>query len=232
MPLLYTSDIDFSYSCASSTVSYLDYNTGTASSINYLNSYRGTNSCTGLCGEENQNNINICLDNSWSSLNRQYRAHSYEETVNLNVSGYISLDSSLSLKYTYIPTPVEVKKWEIKKQLTVIVKSRAQEISKIPSNEWMAIQTLRDMITETEYRKYLKDGFISIKGQSGKIYKISKHGWHTKVFLKGDLIEEICVRLKGDVPPTDNVIAFKTMIETDEEYFASLGNRYIMKKVA
>lgn len=50
------------------------------------------------------------------------------------------------------------------------------------------------------------------------------------MYFKGELVEEICVRLKSGMPPTDNVIAFKTIIETNEKYFALLGNRYNMKK--
>jgi hypothetical protein len=126
----------------------------------------------------------------------------------------------------------ERKRREIKSNLTIIVKSRSQELRDIPDNEWVAMQTLREMITETAYRRYLKDGFISVYGQSGKVYQIFRNRNHQKVYLKGELIEEICVRLNGNVPPTDNVIAFKTMIEVDEESFAMLGNRYNMRKAA
>jgi len=137
--------------------------------------------------------------------------------------------------YYYTPvdtTPIAQKRREIKEQLTIIVTSRAQELRDIPANEWAAMQTLREMITETEYRKYIRDGFISVRGQSGKVYQIFRNRWHTKVYFRGELVEEICVRLKGSAPPTDNVIAFKTMIEFDEEYFASLGNRYNMRQAA
>jgi hypothetical protein len=124
------------------------------------------------------------------------------------------------------------KRNRIKSKLTIIIKSRAQELCTIPDNEWVAMQTLREMITEADYRKYIKDGFITIRGQSGKIYQIFRNKSHTKVYFKGELIEEICVRLKSNAPPTDSVIAFKTMIEVDEESFAVLGNRYNMKQAA
>jgi hypothetical protein len=135
-------------------------------------------------------------------------------------------------KYSKELNNTERKRREIRSNLAIIVKSRSQELRDIQDNEWVAMQTLREMITETAYRRYLKDGFISVCGQSGKVYQIFRNRSHQKVYLKGELIEEICVRLKGDVPPTDNVIAFKTMIEVDEESFAMLGNRYNMKKAA
>jgi hypothetical protein len=141
-----------------------------------------------------------------------------------DASKYYTLSPELSI--------VDKKRFEIKEQLTIIVSSRAQELRNIPENEWVAMQTLREMITETEYRKYIRDGFISVRGQSGKVYQVFRNRAHTKVFFQGELIEEICVRLKGMAPPTDHVVAFKTMIEFDEEYFASLGNRYNMRQAA
>lgn len=35
-----------------------------------------------------------------------------------------------------------------------------------------------------------------------------------------------CVRLKGNVPPTDNVIAIMTMLSVDEDMFRKSGNVY------
>jgi hypothetical protein len=86
--------------------------------------------------------------------------------------------------------------------------------------------TLREMISETDFRKYLKYGFVSVKGKKGRIYQIFRDKSHTKVYEDGKLKEEICVRLSTEVPYTDNVIAFKTMIETSEELFRSSGNIY------
>lgn len=141
-------------------------------------------------------------------------------------SPYIWYDSN---SYSYREeSPIETKRREIQSNLTIIVKSRAQKLTDVPDNEWVAMQTLRDMITEAEYRRYIKYGFISVLGKSGKIYQVDRVKRHVKVFLKGVLVEEICVGLKGDAPPTDKVIAFKTMIEADEESFAALGNRYNM----
>lgn len=137
---------------------------------------------------------------------------------------YVRLNSEID--------PVAQKRCEIKSQLTIIVKSRAQSLTSIPDNEWVAMQTLREMITEAEYRKYVKDGFITVRGQSGKVYQVFRNRSHTKVYYQGELVEEICVRLRGGTPPTDNVIAFKTMIEVDEESFAALGNRYNMRRAA
>jgi hypothetical protein len=115
----------------------------------------------------------------------------------------------------------------IRSNLTIIAKDRARPI-KVESNdpEHAALETLREMIPEAEFRQYLKYGFISVKGKKGRIYQIFRNRSHTKVFEDGCLKEEICVRLPNYVPGTDNVIAFKIMIETSEELFRSSGNVY------
>lgn len=119
-------------------------------------------------------------------------------------------------------------KAQLKRNLTIIVKSRARPIRDIPDNERVAIETLREMITEAEFRKYIKDGFILVRGHSGRVYQIFRDRDHTKVWEKGKLVEEVCVRIKRslNVPPTDNVIAFRTAILCSENEFKKLGNVY------
>lgn len=116
----------------------------------------------------------------------------------------------------------------------ILIKSRAKIIPyhRVSEPEAKAMETLREMITETEFRKYLKYGFILVKGKSGRVYQIFRDKHHTKVWHRGLLIEEVCVRLTYGVPPTDNVIAFKAAIETDEEDFKKLGNVYKMAEAA
>ena len=118
----------------------------------------------------------------------------------------------------------------IRKNLIVCVKSRSRPIRDINNSEWTAIETLREMITEVQYRKYIRDGFLLVKGaQSGLIYQIFRNSTHTKIWDKGKVTKEVCVRIKDQkIPPTDNVIAFKSIIESNELEFQKLGNVYNM----
>jgi hypothetical protein len=122
----------------------------------------------------------------------------------------------------------------LKGNLTIIVKSRADPLKHVSRSESKALETLREMITEIEYRKYLKYGFVCVYGRSGRTYQIFRNKAHTKVWEHGMLVEEICVRINHniDCPPTDNVIAFKTLIEISEHEFRSLGNVYNMRRAA
>ena len=137
---------------------------------------------------------------------------------------------------TLSPNRFKRKLLQLKKNLTIIVKSRAtgwagsQSGFRIPQSEKVAIETLREMITETDFRKYIIHGFILVKGRSGRVYQIFRNRDHTKIWEKGKLVEEVCVRIKDrKIPPTDNLIAFKVLIETDENEFKKLGNVYNMK---
>lgn len=113
------------------------------------------------------------------------------------------------------------------KKYYIIVHSRADIIKGVPKNELCAIDTLREMITEAEYRRYMIHSFITVPVPSGKIYQIFRNSQHIKVWQKGVLVEELCIYLKDSkIPPTDKVIALKTMLETDEEDTRKLGNLY------
>lgn len=119
------------------------------------------------------------------------------------------------------------------KKYHIIVKSRANIIINAPKSELRAIDTLREMITEADYRKYMTHSFITVPVPSGKTYQIFRNDNHVKIWSNGTLIEELCVYIRdGKIPPTDKVITLKTMIETDEEGTRKLGNIYRMYQAA
>jgi hypothetical protein len=116
---------------------------------------------------------------------------------------------------------------KLKSNLVIAVKSRVQEIQQAPPEERVALETLREVISEAEFRKYLRYGFILVRGQSGDVFQIFRNRSHTRVWRNGKVVEEVCVRIKAsDVPPTDNVIAFRQIIQTSEAEFKKLGNVY------
>jgi hypothetical protein len=112
--------------------------------------------------------------------------------------------------------------------LVIVVKSRIRTEYKVKSAaESKALDSLREMISEAEFRKYLTYGFFIVKGKSGKLYQIFYMERHIQVWDKGRHVEDLCVYLKDDkIPPTDKLIAFKVMIESDEESFRNCANIY------
>ena len=123
---------------------------------------------------------------------------------------------------------------KLKSNITIAIKSRADLPNMSDSAERTAMETLRESISETEFRKYLRYGFVLVKGKSGDTFQIFRNRSHTKVWRNGQVIEEICVRIHHDqkVPPTDNVIAFRSIIQANEESFRKLGNMFKMNRVA
>ena len=157
---------------------------------------------------------------------RQYvKGYKYDPAtgrMEVNIETYIYSINDVP----FVSEPNDLK-WKLKQNLVIHIKSRAEPIYNAPLNERNAIDTLREMITEIEFRKYVKHGFILVKGNSGDIYQVFRNRDHTKVWRKGQMIKEVCVRISNrKIPPTDNVIAFKTMIEVDEDEFERIGNVY------
>jgi len=137
------------------------------------------------------------------------------------------------MKFESSPSKFHRKMIQLRRNMTIIVHSRAEPIRKAEDNEMNAIDTLREMITEAEFRKYMTHGFLLVKGASGLVYQVFRNRAHTKVWENGQVIEEVCVRIKErKIPPTDNVIAFKILIETSEGEFRKLGNVYNMRDAA
>jgi len=180
----------------------------------------------------------------YSTLNSNFTSeHTTGNSLGILISGSMGLnidnDGSVSINsiQPYFPkSPRSIKRENIKKNLATHFKSRANSVNPLkglPENEQRAIETLREEITESEFRKYIKYGFVLVKGQSGKTYQIYRNESHTKVWKNGKVIEEICVRIKNyKIPPTDNVIAFSNMIQIDEEEFRKIGNVYKRMSVA
>lgn len=107
------------------------------------------------------------------------------------------------------------------------VRSHCHPISRVSSNEQIALECLREMITESDFRKYMRTGFLLIRGQSGLVYQIRRHSDHIRVWNRGKIVEEICIGIRDrNIPPTDRIVAMKVMIESDEDEIRHCGNVY------
>lgn len=133
--------------------------------------------------------------------------------------------------FEHIKSPIRY--YQTFNSLNIIIKSRADFTYNYSQEEWKALHLLREMISENDFRKYLKYGFILVKGASGDTYQIFRTRHHVKVWNKGVCIKEVCIYLTDKyIPKTDKIIAFKTIIETDEGSFLKMGNVYNMQKTA
>jgi hypothetical protein len=121
------------------------------------------------------------------------------------------------------------KRARLRQNMVVRSVSRQIEIKQRSAAELVARRTLRDMLLESEYRRYLTNGFIMVKGASGKFYQIFSDQRHIKVYEKGVLTDELCIRTVENCPPTDHVISMKLMAELEEHNLWKESNVYKKK---
>jgi len=136
---------------------------------------------------------------------------SYEEVPNYNAA-----------------TIKQVIKEVLKNNIKLIMPSR-QETLTIQASiaEMKARETLRDMLSEKDYRKYLINGFVMVQGDSGKWYQIFMKQKHVRVYERGKFIKELCIYTSAkECPPTDHVLNLKIMVECDEQAIWDNSNLY------
>lgn len=114
----------------------------------------------------------------------------------------------------------------IKSNLLIKVKNTRENLpTKYSLQEQRARDTLRDMLTEQEWRRYATNGFIMVKGSSGCWYQIfAEYNKRINVYRDNKKINNICIHSDKSCPPTDHVINMKVLVEIDETAVWQNGN--------
>lgn len=96
--------------------------------------------------------------------------------------------------------------------------------------ELKARDTLRDMLSEAEWRRYVTNSFIMVKGASGKFYQIfaNHNSERIRVYEKNAHIANLCIHSDSECPPTDHVIAMKIQVELDEDSLWHESNKFMI----
>jgi hypothetical protein len=95
---------------------------------------------------------------------------------------------------------------------------------KYTPQEQKARDSLRDMLTEEEWRRYVTNGFIMVRGSSGYWYQIFADNSRLQVYKNNKKTHAICIHTDKTCPPTDHVINMKVLIEIDEASLWANGN--------
>jgi hypothetical protein len=106
----------------------------------------------------------------------------------------------------------------------VIVPHRA--VDPMDDREFRARETLRRMIGEKAFQDYMRKGFTSVRAKSGRVYQIFPGHQNTVVWENGQVIQNLCVDLRGGFAPTDSVIMRLILVQTDEEDFWAKSNKF------
>jgi hypothetical protein len=116
-------------------------------------------------------------------------------------------------------TKQEKIKDKFKKQLAPTIISRSEnkgrQFAGVEPQELVALQLLKQMVSDEQFKRYLKHGFVAVEGPSGLVYQIARKSHSIHVWKNGQQIASLCVYLKN-VPPTDDVVAKILICECDE----------------
>ena len=92
--------------------------------------------------------------------------------------------------------------------------------------EKRARQTLRRIIGDQAFKKFLRDGFMTVVPKSGLTYRIFPGHGVTEVFDRGIMVDRLCVVLQGDFPPTDSLLMRYLLILNDEGEFSEYAVKH------
>lgn len=95
---------------------------------------------------------------------------------------------------------------------------RRVDFSQVSQPEIVALQLLKKMLSEDDWKRYLRYGFIIVSSPiTGLDYQIYRGGGHIIVLRRGQRLAELCIHVSGaKCPPTDRVIGKKIMLEATE----------------
>jgi hypothetical protein len=114
-----------------------------------------------------------------------------------------------------------------KKMAPAVISNRFRTLVKITPSELKARETLRDMILESEYRRYITNGFVMVKAiQSSRWYQIFNDRQKINVYEDGKKVCSLCIHTDDSCPPTDHIINMKLLAEIDEEKIWASANSY------
>lgn len=108
----------------------------------------------------------------------------------------------------------------------VFHRSRTSMSIAMDVREERARQTLRRIIGDQAYRKFMRNGFITVVPKSGLTYRIYPGCGITDVYDRGIMVDRLCVVLEGNFPPTDSLLMRYLLILNDEGEFSKYAIKH------
>jgi hypothetical protein len=170
---------------------------------------------------------NISITKNYSvdtSCYNSYKAF-YQNYITNSVSDYFPPCNWVGGGYFLTPKE-KLRKMLLGRQAPRVLSRRRSLSIDITPQEARARETLRQFIGEEKYRQFMKNGFITIRGKSGDVYQIFPGHQMTNVYRNGQMVDKLCIVLKGNYPPTDAIIMRFLLILNDENEFRTLAVRW------
>jgi hypothetical protein len=94
--------------------------------------------------------------------------------------------------------------------------------------EMRARETLKVILGEEKYRRFVKAGFVSVTNPISQMTYQIFHSTHhlTHVYKNGQMIDRLCIYMKGNFPPTDFVITMYLMALNNDQEIWKIANKH------
>jgi len=91
-----------------------------------------------------------------------------------------------------------------------------------------ARQLLRELLTDNEFKQFLRDGFLKVKSPtfSNREYHIPAYAGMVRVYENGLPAMRLCVGPSRVLPPDDVVVTHLLMIRGDERQYLGKANSF------
>ena len=169
----------------------------------------------------------VDLQNRTGNLGTYYiTAAGDSVTITLRSTGAGGIIDSQAVFWPHPSLKQELSR-AVKQNLLIKVKSRNHNlVAKWSPQEQKARDTLRDMVTEKDWRRYVTNGFVMVRGGSGYWYQIFSGDSYERIQVYKDnkRTHKICIHSDKSCPPTDHVINMMVMVEIDEQWLWQNGN--------
>jgi hypothetical protein len=199
----------------------------TTSSIRWITDGR---SVTGYGGSGGSGNITysrtpMTVTSDWTAATTAYTVYANALDVtstsstqwNITYNGNTYTHAGYGTYYLQQETPAVQLKQIIQNNLSPEQRRRQRYLDLVKTPEELkARETLRDMILEQDWRRYVTNGFLMVKGPSGNFYQVFADQSRTQIYREGKKIGSLCIHTDRECPPTDHVINLKLLIEYDE----------------
>lgn len=230
---------------------WLDYGIGYGASTATLNNstcYQSTGSVTASTYDAQSDDYNIryaterrdilklkeieyILTNSVTDNSSAWKKYEFYDKIGVTDTTTISRNYYRWTDYNGVVSPPLAPSERIRQMIRdrvspAIHRRRTSMSIAMDIREERARQTLRRIIGEQAYKRFIRDGFITVVPKSGLTYRIYPGHGITQVYDRGIMVDRLCVVLQGNFPPTDSLLMRYLLILNDEGEFSKYAVKH------
>ena len=170
------------------------------------------------------NNIDTTVS---SSIWKEYATTTATASENIYKKYHTNWDEFYRWEKPRIVPPGERMRQIIQARMAPAFHRRRTSLSiAMDVREERARQTLRRIIGDQAFKKFIRNGFITVVPKSRLTYRIYPGYGITEVYDRGIMVDRLCVVLQGNFPPTDSILMRYLLILNDEGEFSQYAIKH------